>query len=346
MSSENDCVASVFRGVGRYLPEKVVTNDDLAKLMDTSDEWIKERSGISQRHMVDDSESTSEMGYKAAVAALEDAKIDPSEVDLILASTITPDYYFPGIGVLIQRKLGKLIPAIDIRAQCSGFAWSMSTADAFLQTKQYKKILIIGSEIHSRLLEFSNRGRNVSVLFGDGAGAAVIEGNSVKEKPSVTNSIRGIIDSYMCSDGSGAELLISKRPGMSAGNNKFMTAEELQDNAFRPMMEGRQVFKNAVLRMSEAANILLERNKVSISEIDILIPHQANVRIASAVAERLGLEKEKLFTNIEHYGNTTSASIPLCLYDAKKQKRLTPGTLALVVAFGSGFTWGSNLIRW
>lgn len=331
--------------VGHFVPEKIMTNDDLSQFMDTSDAWIKERTGISERRIVASGVSTSDLGYKAALNAFERSDVKKEEIDLIIAATLSPDYYFPGIAVLIQNRLEIPCPAIDIRAQCSGFAWGLTMAHAMIGSGQYKNVLVVGSDIHSRLLEFTDRGRNVSVLFGDGAGAAVVSAKKSSEKALVTNKVSGIIDNYMGSDGSGAELLAITRPGMS-GPEDFITKEEVEDRVYRPYMEGRKVFKNAVMRMSESITALLERNHLTVDDIDYLVPHQANIRIISTVADKFNFPMEKVVTNIHKYGNTTSASLPLCLSEAVADGRLKKGKLILTVVFGSGFTWGANLIRW
>lgn len=341
-------LCSVVAAVDSYVPEKVVTNDDLSQLMDTNDEWIRERTGIRERHMAEVETSTSELGIKAARKIFDRTGIDPQSVDLIIAATVTPDYYFPGIGVLIQRGLGlNKIPAIDIRGQCSAFAWGITTADAYLRSGFYKRALVIGAEIHSRMMEYSNRGRNFTVLFGDGAGAMLLEAKSYAEgRPTAHNNLRGVIDHEMGSDGSGAELLALKRPGFAKGHSEFFTVQEAENGDDLPHMEGRQVFRNAVERMLGSATTLLSRNGITANEIDLVIPHQANMRINESVRERLGFPPEKVFNNIERFGNTTSATLPICMNDAENQGRLKKGMLVMTLTFGSGFTWGANLIRW
>lgn len=338
--------SSVVTAVNCYLPEKIVTNDDLAKLMDTSDEWITERTGIKQRYMADVESSTSELGIKAVQKLLAQNKIDVNSIELIVAATVTPDYYFPGIGVLIQRGLGlNHIPAIDIRGQCSAFAWGISTADAYLRSGFYKNALVIGSEIHSRMMEYTTRGRNFTVLFGDGAGALFLE-SQTGERPTAQNKIRGVIDHEMGCDGSGAEMLMLKRPGFAKGYKEFFSVKEAEDGEDRPYMEGRQVFRNAVERMYQCAQNLLSRNNLKPQDLDLVLPHQANMRINESVREKLGLPPEKVFNNIQFYGNTTSATLPICMTDAEAQGRLKKGMLVMTLTFGSGFTWGANLIRW
>ena len=338
-------ISSEILGVGHYVPEKIITNHDLSKIMDTSDTWIKERTGIEERRIADTGVSTSDLGYKASLNLFQETACSPHDIDLIIAATLSPDYYFPGIGVLIQRKLELTCPAMDLRAQCSGFSWGITTAHAMLQSNQYKNILVVGADLHSRVIEFSNRGRNVSVLFGDGAGAVLISANNVAEKPTAQNNISGIIDNTMGSDGTGAEVLAMLRPGMS-GSESFFTPKEAEEKAYLPYMEGRKVFKNAVVRMCESLTTLLQRNDLQTSDIDLLIPHQANTRIIDTVGEKMGFSKDKLVSNISKYGNTTSASLPLCMKDAIKEGRLKKGNLIMTVVFGSGFTWGANLIRW
>ena len=338
-------ISSVITGLGHFVPEKILTNDDLSKLMDTSDSWIKERTGISERRVVEDGTSTSDLGAKAAEEAIQKSGIDRNSIELIIAGTLSPDYYFPGIGVLVQKHLELKCPAMDLRAQCSGFSWGITMAHSMIQSGQYKNILVLGADIHSRLIEFSTRGRNVSVLFGDGAGAAILEAKETDENPSAKNQISGVIDNYMGSDGTGAEYLAVTRPGM-AGETSFITKEEAEEKAYLPYMEGRKVFKNAVQRMCESATALLERNHLKTEDIDLLVPHQANIRIIETVGDKLKFPRKKVMSNIQKYGNTTSASLPLCLYDAVKEGKLKKGMLIMTVVFGSGFTWGANLIRW
>lgn len=340
--------SATVRSVGFYVPDRIVTNDDLAKKMDTSDQWIRERTGIEQRRFVSDlSVGTSDLGVFAAKSALEKAKVDPQELDFIIAATLSPDYFFPGIGVQLQHKLGaRTIPAIDIRGQCSGFAWSVATANAFIRSGQYRKILVVGAELQTRLLECSDRGRDVAILFGDGAGAMVLEGVETKELPSGQNKIRGVIDNEIGCDGSGAEMLMIKRPGMSGGYEEFITADEAANKAYLPIMDGRQVFKNAVSRMVEAGTALLARNGLTINDVDLIVPHQANLRINEMVRQKFGLPEDRVFNNIQRYGNTTAATLPIGMSEAESMGRLKRGDLLLTLAFGAGFTWGANLIRW
>jgi 3-oxoacyl-[acyl-carrier-protein] synthase-3 len=341
---------SVVLGVGRALPNKVVTNNDLAQVMDTSDAWIRERTGIEERRICELDVTTSDLAVRACQEALTNSKCKAEEIDLIVAATLSPDYYFPGIGVQIQQKLGmNFTPGFDVRGQCSGFSWALGAADSFIRSGQYKKVLVVGAEVHSRVLEFSTWGRFISVLFGDGAGAIVLEGQeckSAKDWPTGKNTARGIFDNIMGSDGSGAKALGMLRPGCTVGEAKFVTPEDIEQKTIHPVMDGQLVFKNAVRRMCESATTLLERNGLQASDLDFLIPHQANLRINDMVRQKMGIPEEKVINNIQKYGNTTAATLPLCMYDAVHDGRLKPGALVMTVAFGSGFTWGANLMRW
>lgn len=336
----------LIRGVGCALPPYIVTNDEMATHMDTSDSWIRERSGIIQRHRVADGVATSHLAIEASQKALQQAGLKGEDLDMILAATLSPDYYFPGIGVQVQHGLGcRTIPAIDLRAQCSGFSWGLATADAFMRTGIYKRVLLVGAEIHSRILELSNRNRGFAVLFGDGAGAVILETQSGPEVPSAQNQIRGFIDHEMGSDGSGAEMLFLRRPG-NAGEPTFQDMGEERSLASLAHMEGQQVFKNAVTRMHEVLTKLLTRNGLCPADLDLLIPHQANLRITEMLRRKFELPEEKVVSNIHLYGNTTAATLPLCMGDAQADGRLVPGMLVATVTFGAGFTWGANLIRW
>jgi 3-oxoacyl-[acyl-carrier-protein] synthase-3 len=332
----------VPRGTGHAIPKKIVTNDDLSKLMATSDEWIKTRTGIERRHIAEKGLSTSDLGTAAAQEAMDQAGWKAHEVDLILAATLSPDFYFPGLGVLIQSKLGcKPIPALDIRGQCAGFVWSLATAQAYGLTGHYKKILVIGAEIHSTVIDWSDAGRNIAVLFGDGAGALALE----LEPGAPELGKRGLIDFVMGSDGAGVEALCMKRPGMG-GEERFVTHEDIDAGRVHPEMDGKKVYVNAVARMCESVSTLMSRHGLSESDVDLLIPHQANLRINESVREKLGFPEEKVVNIIADYGNTTAATIPLCMYHAVRDGRLKPGQLVITTAFGAGFSWGANLIRW
>lgn len=338
---------SVIEGVGKYLPEEVLTNHDLSKLMDTSDQWIQERTGIKERRRAKISQGTSDLAVEAAKQALDHAKCSVEEVDMILAATLSPDYFFPGIGVFIQQKLqAGCIPAIDIRGQCSGFAWSLANADAFIRMGTFKRILVVGAELHTKVIEYSNRGRDVSVLFGDGAGAVLLGGRESAQVATAQNQIRGLIDHDMGSDGSGIDKLCMRRPGFAAGFDQLLRPDEAVEKSYLPIMDGRHVFRHATTRLTESAAKLLERNKLKASDLDLVIPHQANLRINEMLRVKLKLPPEKVFNTIEKYGNTTAATIPIGMSDAVESGRLKKGDLVMTVAFGSGFTWGANLLRW
>lgn len=326
-------------GLGTFVPPRTVSNHDLTQIMDTSHEWIVERSGIEERHWVDADEGNYTMGVKAARAALADAGCQASEIDCIIYATLSPDYYFPGCGVLVQRELGiGHVPAFDIRQQCSGFIYGLQMADNFIRAGQYKKILLIGGEVHSRGLDHSTRGRTITVLFGDAAGAAVI---GASDDPA-----RGILTSRVHSDGSDAESLAMLWPGMASGRQAYLTQEDVETGRIYPNMDGQKVFKNAVKRMPEVIHEVLAEQGLAVSDIDMLIPHQANLRINEMVAKLLRLDSAKVHNNIQKYGNTTAATIPLCLSEARALGKVKRGDLVCLVAFGSGFTWGSVLMRW
>ena len=329
---------SRITGVGHYVPEKTVTNNDLSKVIDTSDEWISERTGIRERHyMTEGIDTTSSMGAKAALLAIERSNINVKEVDMIIFATLSPDYYFPGSGVLTQRELGlKDIPSLDIRQQCAGFVYGLSVADQFIKTGMYKNILVIGSEIQSKLLEQSNRGRNVTVLFGDGAGAVVL---------TRTNSDNCILSTHLHSDGTDAEELALQSPG-TAKEGYWITKEMVDNGSLLPHMNGPLVFKTAITKFPLVIKEALEANNLPSSAIDLLIPHQANLRIAEFVQKQLKLKDHQVFNNIHKYGNTTAASIPIALSEAWEQGKVNEGDLICLAAFGSGFVWGSALLRW
>ncbi|MDX1332969.1 MAG: beta-ketoacyl-ACP synthase III [Robiginitalea sp.] len=332
---------SKITGLGFYVPDHVVTNDDLSKVMDTSDEWIQERTGIQERrHVVGDSDTTTAMGVKAARIAIERAGIDKDEVDFIVFATLSPDYYFPGPGVLVQRDLGlRTVGALDVRNQCSGFVYGLSVADQYVKTGMYKNVLVIGSELHSRGLDMTTRGRGVSVIFGDGAGAAIV---SREENPK-----KGILSTHLHSEGAHAEELSVIAPGMG----KRWVTDILRDNdpddvSYYPYMNGQFVFKNAVVRFSEVILEGLKANNLQPSDIDMLIPHQANLRISQFIQKKFGLSDDQVYNNIMQYGNTTAASIPIALTEAWEKGKIKEGDLVVLAAFGSGFTWGSAIIRW
>lgn len=330
-------IRSAIEGTGFYVPERVVTNDELAALMDTSDEWIRERTGIQERRWVEEGMTGSEMARRASVMALEEAGVDAAEVDAIILATLSPDHFFPGTGVFLQRDLGLAgIPALDIRAQCSGFVYGLSVADAWIRAGQYRTILLVGVEIQSTGLDISDRGRDMAVLFGDGAGAAVVRRT---EDPD-----RGILSTHIHADGEHAELLWGEVS--SSYRHPRITHADLEEGRHYPRMEGREVFKHAVSRMPEVVLQALEANGLSTADIDLLIPHQANLRISQMVQRRLELPDDKVVNNIQRYGNTTAATIPIALAEAVRDDRLHRGDLVCFTAFGSGFTWGASLARW
>ena len=328
-------------GMGKYLPDNVVTNDDLAKLMDTSDEWITERTGIKERrHIVKGSDDTpATMGHKAALIALERAGLQPKDIDLILFATLSPDYYFPGSGVLVQKLLGiPACPAMDIRMQCSGFIYGISTADQFIKTGMYKNVLVIGSENHSGGLDFTTRGRGVSVIFGDGAGAAVL----TREE----DNTRGILSTHLYSEGEHAEELSLIGPSTQRWVPEIIAANDPDDISYYPYMNGQTVFKHAVVRFSEVINEGLQKNNWEAADIDLFVPHQANLRIAQFIQKKFRLGDDQVYNNIMRYGNTTAASIPIALTEAWEEGKVKEGDRVVLAAFGSGFTWGSALMVW
>ena len=329
-------------GVGHYVPETVVTNQDLEKLMDTSDEWIVERTGIKERRYFDYKKDTcSNMAAKATKMALKRANIDVNDIDLIVFATITPDYMFPGSGVLMQRELGldkKTIAAIDIRNACSGFIYGLSVADQFIKTGMYKTVAVIGSEIQSSALEFSERQRHVSIIFGDGAGAAILQATDEPGK--------GILSTHLHADGTYAEELYVRDPGSSRKREERLTPELLDSVSIKAHMNGNLVFKHAVVRFMEVIKEALAANGKSKEDIDLLVPHQANLRISSFIQKKLQLDEDKVYSNIQKYGNTTGASIPIALSEAWAEGRIKENDLVCLSAFGSGFTWASALINW
>lgn len=322
---------------GFYVPERVVTNDDLAGWMDTSDEWIRQRSGIVERRWVNGATGSSDLAKIAAERALAAAGLEAGDLDCLIFATLSPDVYFPGSGVFLQRKLGvREIPCLDVRNQCSGFLYGLSVADAWIRTGAYRRILLVGAEVHSTGLEKSTAGRDTAVLFGDGAGAVIL---GPTEDPD-----RGVLSVHIYADGRHAEKLIVEAPG--SRYERWLDAEHIERGMTRPRMEGREVFKHAVVRMPQAVKRVLAANGLTVGDIDLVIPHQANLRITEAVGKALGLPAEKMVSNIQRYGNTTAASIPIALHEAVEDGRIERGDLVCLTAFGSGFTWGAALIRW
>ena len=332
---------SKISGLGYYVPENVVTNDDLSKIMDTSDEWIQERTGIKERrHIVKGEDTTTSMGVKAAKIAVERSGLELQDIDFIVFATISPDYYFPGPGVALQHELGlKTVGALDIRNQCSGFVYALSVADQFIKTGMYKNILIVASELQSLGLDMTDRGRGVSVIFGDGAGAAVVS----REE----NSNKGILSTHLHSEGEHAKELSLLAPGMGGRwVTDILKDNSPDDESYFPYMNGQFVFKNAVLRFSEVINEALQANNLQVSDIDLLIPHQANLRISQFIQKKFDLADDQVFNNIQKYGNTTAASIPIALTEAWEQGKIKDGDTIVLAAFGSGFTWASAIIKW
>ena len=333
---------SKISGLGYFVPENIVTNDDLSKIMDTNDEWIQERTGIKERrHVLKGSgETTTTMGVKASQIAIERSGVAKEDIEFIVFATISPDYYFPGPGVALQKELGlNTIGALDIRNQCSGFVYALSVADQYIKTGMYKNILIVGSELQSLGLDMTNRGRSVSVIFGDGAGAAVIS----REE----DSTKGVLSTHLHSEGEHAKELAVLAPGMGGRWVSDILAENNPDDeSYFPYMNGQFVFKNAVVRFSEVINEGLQSNNLNVSDIDMLIPHQANLRISQFIQKKFGLRDDQVFNNIQKYGNTTAASIPIALTEAWELGKIKSGDLVVLAAFGSGFTWASAIIRW
>ena len=332
---------SKISGLGYYVPQNIVTNDDLSKIMDTNDEWIQERTGIKERrHIIRGEDTTTSMGVKAAEIAIQRAHVAKEDIDFVIFATLSPDYYFPGPGVLVQRDLGlKTVGALDVRNQCSGFVYAISIADQYIKTGMYKNILVIGSEVHSTGLDMSDKGRGVSVSFGDGAGAAVLS-----REEDVT---KGILSTHLHSEGQHAEELALIAPGMGKRwVTDILADNDPNDESYFPYMNGQFVFKNAVVRFSEVINEGLQANNLEVSDINLLVPHQANLRISQFIQQKFRLTDDQVFNNIQKYGNTTAASIPIALTEAWEQGKIKSGDLVVLAAFGSGFTWGSVIIRW
>ena len=329
-------------GLGHYVPDNVVTNDDLSKMMDTNDEWIQERTGIKERRWAvkGTEDTTAGMGVKAAKIAIERAGIDKDDIDFIIFATLSPDMYFPGPGVQVQHALDiKTVGALDVRNQCSGFVYALSVADNFIKTGMYKNVLVIGSELHSHGLDKTTRGRGVTVIFGDGAGAAVL----TREE----DTSKGILSTHLHSQGEHAEELVLVAPGMGKRwVNDILAENDPDDESYYPYMNGQFVFKNAVVRFSEVIMEGLMKNNLQVDDIDMLIPHQANLRIAQFIQKKFKLNEDQVFNNIQKYGNTTAASIPIALTEAWEEGKIKEGDTVVLAAFGSGFTWGSVIIKW
>jgi 3-oxoacyl-[acyl-carrier-protein] synthase-3 len=328
---------TAFIATAFHVPERVVTNHDLSKLMDTSDEWITQRSGIRTRHWVSAGETGVSLAKAATLKALAKAGMRPAELDCIVYCTCTPDHFEPGNGVFLERELGLTdIPAIDVRNQCSGFIYGLSVADAWIRTGQYRCVLLVGAEVHSRGLDKTTRGRDTAVLFGDGAGVAIL---GPTDDPG-----RGVLSTHLFADGRHAEKLWVDAPGLA--HDPFISEELIRQGKHRAVMEGRDVFKYASILMPQSVAAALKANGVAPADVRLLVPHQANLRIIEMVQKAIGLRDDQVYTNIEKYGNTTAASIPIALDEALSAGRLAQGDLLILTAFGSGFTWASAAIRW
>lgn len=326
-------------GTGHYVPKTKVSNEDLSKMMDTNDDWIQERTGIQERRWADKSldESATTMAVKASQMAIEKAGLKNDEIDFIIFATLSPDYYFPGGGVQIQHLLGMpTVGALDVRAQCSGFIYAISVADQFIKTGMYKNVLVIGAESQSGLLDKTTRGRNMAVIFGDGAGAAVLTRTE--------DNAKGVLSTHLHSEGQYAEELALLSPNPAKWVKHFENNDD--DLSYYPYMNGPFVFKHAVTRFSEAIVEGLEKNNIESNDIDLLIPHQANLRISQFVQKKFKLSDSQVFNNIQKYGNTTAASIAIALSEAIEENRIKENDLVVLAAFGSGFTWGSVILRW
>jgi 3-oxoacyl-[acyl-carrier-protein] synthase-3 len=319
-------------GIGSFLPKKILTNADLVKMLDTTDEWITKRTGIKERRIVDNGAATSDLAIEASLRALDDAKVLPSEVDLIITSTITPDCLFPSTSCFIQEKIGaNNAGAFDILAACAGFIYALSIAKNFIISGSTKTVLVVGAECLSKITDYTDR--STCILFGDGAGAAIVQRSNGK---------REIITTHLFADGRQADILT-----LPAGGSKLPTSHETVDSRSHYIqLKGKEVFKIAVNNMIDVIIKTVSENNMKIEDIDLIVPHQSNIRIIEAAMEKLNLPKEKAFINIDRYGNTSSASIPIAIDEIEKAKMLKPGNMVLLVAFGGGLTWSSSIIKW
>jgi 3-oxoacyl-[acyl-carrier-protein] synthase-3 len=332
---------SKILATGMYVPPTIMKNDDIAAMMDTSDEWIRQRTGIEQRHWVTPEVSTSDLALEAAKNALKNAGVDQSEIEMLIVATLSPDHEFPGAACFLQKKLGiPGIPALDVRQQCSGFIYAMSIADQFIRTGTYKKILVVGAEVHSKGLDKTVRGRDVSVLFGDGAGAIVMSAVDVKDAKTESH----VLSTHLHADGTYAEELWVKGPGLGCVGDR-VTHEMIDNGDIFPKMNGKTVFLHAVKRMPEAIQEALTANNLVAGDIDLFIFHQANLRINDMVAKQFGVPDEKVFNTIQKFANTTAATIPIGMDEAVRAGKLKKGMLVASAAFGSGFTWASTIYR-
>ncbi len=331
---------SRITGTGSFLPPRVVTNAEIAPLVDVAPDWIVERSGIEQRHWVEGTTTTSDLGYEASTRALTAAGIDATALDMIVFATISPDHDFPGTACFLQAKLDVPgIPAIDVRQQCSGFIYALHQADAYIRLGQAERILVVGAEIHSKGIDLSPRGKDIAVLFGDGAGAVVLEATS-----SPTHADPQVFSTHIHADGSAAKVLWAEYPSQASPGHRIRI-EDIEAGRHFPFMDGKRVFLNAVKRMPESIDEALKANGMNLEDVDLFFFHQANLRINEAVAKRMGISPDKVINTIQRTANTTAATIPICIDSAVRSGRLQPGMLIAASAFGSGFTWGSALIR-
>jgi 3-oxoacyl-[acyl-carrier-protein] synthase-3 len=336
-AEEDPLPKTAFVAMGTHVPDRVVSNQDLTKWMDTSDEWIQQRTGIRERRWVEPGVGASDLALQATHKALAQAGWQPGDIDAIIYATLSPDHNFPGDGCFLGAKLGiPGVPALDIRNQCSGFIYGLSVADAWIRSGQYRRVLLVGSEVHSTGLDLSTRGRDVAVIFGDGAGAALLEAT---EDPS-----RGVLSTHLHADGRYATDLWLEAP--ASKYQPRLTAEMMAEGKHWPRMDGAKVFKHAVVRMPEVVREALARNDLSARDLKLFVPHQANLRISEAVQRSLELEEHQVWNNIQRYGNTTAASIPLCLEEGVRERGVKRGDLVMLAAFGAGFTWASALLRW
>ncbi len=326
-----------FISTGLYVPERVVKNDEFTQWMETSDEWIRTRTGIEERRWVAEGQGGADMAYEATQVALRRAGLKASDLDCIIYCTLSPDFFFPGTGVFLQRKLGVPgIPCLDVRNQCTGFLYGLSVADAWIRAGQYKRVLLVGSEVHSTGMDRTTRGRDLAVLFGDGAGVAILGPTE--------DAGRGVLSTHIFADGTYAELLFCDAP--ASARSPRLSQEDIDSARIFPVMNGKEVFKHASTRMPESVMLALTTNGLTTADIKVFIPHQANLRISEMVRRQLDLREDQVYNNIQRYGNTTAGSIPIALHEVVQGGRLKKGDLLVLAAFGSGFTWGSAAIRW
>ena len=328
--------SSKIIGMGFHVPENVITNENLSQTIDTSDEWIQTRSGIKERRWATEEISTFDLAHQASLNAISDADIDPQEIDMIIVGTLSSDYFFPGVSAQLQESLKlNTIGAFDIKAACSAFIYSLSIADQFIKTGMAKNILVVGAEAQTKLIDKSTRGRDIAVLFGDGAGAAILQ---------KSNDQSQILSTHLHCEGKNIKNLWMQAPGTSTGS--WFKTSTFDSERFSPHMNGREVFRNAVKRFPEVINEALAHNKLSINDIKLIIPHQANFRISQAVANKMNVDMKVVYSNIHKYGNTTAASIPIALTEAVEEGHIIKGDYIILAAFGAGYTWASAAIKW